>query len=115
MRFPDRHSDSIELSVGLEGMLVPSAILQPLIEDILSQAGNPDGGQVRILLRAREQARRLVVEVCGDGVAKKSGLTAAQMGLDRILDRLRSTFGHNADVNAELISGSGLVVRLSMP
>ena len=114
MRFPDRLSATIEIPVELEGMLVPSAILQPLIEDILSQAGNPDGGQVRILLRAREQARRLVVEVCGDGVVK-SGLTAAQMGLDRILDRLRSTFGHNADVNAELISGSGLVVRLCMP
>ena len=96
-RFADRMAFDIRLPAGLETALVPSLILQPLIENAVKHGVAASRTPVTIVLEARREADRLLLSVENglpeDGSAhrKPAGMG---VGLRNIADRLQARFGN---------------------
>lgn len=97
--------------------IVPSMILQPLVENSIKHGISPkvDGGS--IYLRSRVVNGRLVIEVEDDGV----GLAASGdgggtgIGLANVKERLKVLYGDAAWMELESRERTGTVVRLVLP
>ena len=107
---------------SLEAM-VPSMLLQPLVENCIKHGLSPkiDGGS--ITLRSRLIKSRLIVEVEDNGV----GMGAAQLaqepdelegtgiGMANVAERLKVLYGDTAKMMIENREGGGTLVRLRLP
>lgn len=94
-RFSDRMAFSIDVSEDARRALVPSLILQPLIENAIKHGVSATVGKVEIALRAHRHADRLHVIVENDmpvemeDGAKPEGVG---VGLRNVRDRLQARF-----------------------
>ena len=109
-----RIEESIE--PGLEAVLVPSLLLQPVVENAVRHgiAPRPEGGTVR--LTARREGGNLVVEVADDGPGLDPDAEPAGtgFGLHSVRERMRA--GGQADgLTIDTAPGRGTRVRVSMP
>ena len=114
VRFSDRLTFRQQIDPSLEGVLVPSLILQPLIENAVKYAVSPASGPVSIWLSAWPEKDGLVVEVRDDGEAspKQPGLG---VGLDNISRRLALIYGARARFEHGPAQPRGYLARLSLP
>jgi two-component system, LytTR family, sensor kinase len=111
---------------SLEAM-VPSMLLQPLVENCIKHGLAPkvEGGS--ITLRSRVIKSRLVVEVEDDGVGMESaqefGRERGQtddwvgmgIGMANIAERLKVLYGDTARMIIEKREGGGTLIRLRLP
>ena len=107
---------------SLEAM-VPSMLLQPLVENCIKHGLSPkvEGGS--ITLRSRLIKSRLVVEVEDDGVGMESaqefteadGLEGMGIGMANVAERLKVLYGDAAKMMIESREGGGTVIRLRLP
>jgi two-component system LytT family sensor kinase len=99
--------------------LVPSMILQPLVENAVKHgfASKVDGGS--IYLRSRCADHRIVIEVEDDGVGmSEAGASASSgtgIGMVNVTERLQVVYGDAAEITIESQPGSGTLVRLVLP
>lgn len=114
VRFSDRLTFHRQIDPSLEGVLVPSLILQPLIENAVKYAVSPATGPVSIWLSAWPENGGLVLEVRDDGEAspKQPGLG---VGLDNISRRLALIYGARARFEHGPAQPRGYRARLSLP
>ena len=66
-RFGERLAVSIEVDPAAAGALVPSLILQPLVENAIRHGNAERAGRGAVAVRARREGGRLVLEVEDDG------------------------------------------------
>jgi two-component system, LytTR family, sensor kinase len=107
---------------SLEAM-VPSMLLQPLVENCIKHGLAPkiEGGS--ITLRSRLIKSRLVVEVEDDGVGMGAaqlleppdGLGGIGIGMANVAERLKVLYGDAARMKIEAREGGGTLVRLRLP
>ncbi len=106
---------------SLEAM-VPSMILQPLVENSIKHGLAPkvEGGS--ITLRSRLIKSRLVIEVEDDGVGMGSAPLVAQMttagagiGMANVAERLKVLYGDAAKMMIDGREGGGTLIRLRLP
>jgi hypothetical protein len=96
-RFGDRFCYRHEIEPEAMGCLVPTLVLQPLVENALQHGlePSPDGGTVRVTARRRET--KLVLEVEDDGVGLKEnetkGVLGGGIGLSNLRARLEALYG----------------------
>jgi two-component system, LytTR family, sensor kinase len=99
--------------------LVPSMILQPLVENAVKHGFSPkmDAGSIRI--RSRNAGERFVIEVEDDGVGiPPSGMgrsSGTGIGILNVKERLQVVYGDAAEISIESQPGSGTLVRLVLP
>src|SRR5512146_459762 len=97
--------------------IVPSMILQPLVENSIKHGISPkvDGGS--IYLRSRIVDGRLVIEVEDDGVGLAAGGEGGGtgIGLSNVKERLKVLYGDAAWMELESRERTGTVVRLVLP
>ncbi|MFZ0708323.1 MAG: histidine kinase [Candidatus Korobacteraceae bacterium] len=97
--------------------LVPSMILQPLVENAIKHglAEKVDGGNVSIRSRCTEH--RVIIEVEDDGVgmAASAESSGTGIGMLNVQERLQVVYGDAAEINIESQPGSGTMVRLTLP
>jgi len=99
--------------------VVPSMLLQPLVENSIKHgfADKVDPG--RILLKAARQGDLLVVEVIdnGAGIAEErlTGVLEAGIGLRNVNERLRVLYGAGCELRLHSVAGHGTSVRLELP
>jgi two-component system LytT family sensor kinase len=98
--------------------VVPSMILQPLVENSIKHGLSPkvDGGSIS--LRSRIVEGRLVIEVEDDGVGLASGPgdgSSTGIGLANVKERLKVLYGDAASMELQSSEGSGTTVRLILP
>lgn len=99
--------------------LVPSMILQPLVENALKHglAEKVEGGN--IFLRSRAADSRIVIEVEDDGVGMPvsgtSNSSGTGIGMVNVTERLKVVYGDAALINIESQPGQGTLVRLELP
>lgn len=93
-RFSDRMAFSIDMPEDVRRALVPSLILQPLIENAVKHGVGATAGKVEIALRARREHDRLHVTIENDMPARTDGARPAGMGvgLRNVAERLRARF-----------------------
>jgi two-component system LytT family sensor kinase len=103
--------------------VVPSMLLQPLVENSIKHGLAPkiDGGT--IYLRSRLHEGLLTIEVEDDGVGMgaahflepPSGMGGSGIGMANVAERLKVLYGESAKMVIDTSDSGGTVVRLSLP
>ena len=112
-----------DLDPGSLEAMVPSMLLQPLVENCIKHGLAPkvEGGS--ITLRSRLIKSRLVVEVEDDGVGmgaaqlveQPDGLGGTGIGMANVAERLKVLYGNAAKMIIENRDGGGTLIRLRLP
>ena len=113
------------LSPETLGGLVPSMILQPLVENSIRHGIAPKVGGGRIVLRSRREPGRTIIEVEDNGqgmtderldfVFRGAGENGGGIGLRNVGERLRVIYGDLAGIQLTSEPGQGTVARLEIP
>ena len=115
-RFGDRLRVDCDIPPALADCLVPSLLLQPIVENCIKHAIGPSsaGGVVRI--RAIERAERLKVTVEDDGPGLPNAKpNPASIGLRNTRERLHTIYGADASVGFHARASGGLCVAFDLP
>jgi len=114
VRFGDRLRIVVDAAGDVRDALVPSLVLQPIVENAITHgmADRPDVGHVSV--RARRNGPALWLEVSDDG----PGLTAPAgngngIGLANTRERVARLYGTSGSV--DFLTDRGLTVRISIP
>jgi two-component system, LytTR family, sensor kinase len=121
-RFGERLAVTIEAAPGTESALVPSMLLQPLVENAVRHGGAERTGKGAVVVRAREEADRLVLEVEDDGpgtiagdAPTRAGAAGTGLGLAGTAERLALLYGDGQTFRAGPGANGGFRVRASLP
>jgi two-component sensor histidine kinase len=115
MRFGERLRVEEAIEPGLDAALVPSLLLQPLIENAVRHGVGPqaEGGTVR--LEARRDNGQLVLEVADDGAGMNGDAPRGTgFGLHSVRERMRAAGPPHA-IAIDSAPGAGTRVRLTLP
>lgn len=115
VRFPDL-SVKIVMPDELRGALVPSLILQPLIENAVKHgvANNPNPAEIR--LKASSDRDWLILEVIDDGLgASAAPIDGTGIGLANVHERLVRRFGECCTFEAGPAQSHGYRVHMKLP
>jgi two-component system LytT family sensor kinase len=104
-------------------VMVPSMLLQPLVENSIKHGLSTklEGGS--IFLRSRVSDASLTIEVEDDGVGmgsaqmleRPAGLGEGGIGMANIAERLKVLYGESARMTVDSRDGKGTLVRLRLP
>jgi two-component system, LytTR family, sensor kinase len=108
-RFSDRMTFDIDIPEDVSGALVPSLILQPLIENAVKHGVGQLTGKARISLFARREADRLKLSVENDMPVQTMthSLKGIGIGLKNVAERLSARFADDGHFTAGP-AGAGL-------
>ena len=111
----------VEKEIGPDTLdtIVPSMILQPLVENSIKHGFSRKVGGGRIMLRTFRQNGHAIIEVEDDGL----GMTREQLntaltdgiGLSNVNERLAVIYGAAYQVQLSSVPGVGTVIRLEIP
>jgi two-component system LytT family sensor kinase len=114
VRFPDRLTVELDISSDVLDALVPSFVLQPLIENAVLHgvAQHPEGG--RITLRARRHGADLELQVCDTGSGFDARGRRDGIGLSNTRARLEQLYGASQRLTCEN-TDAGARVSIVLP
>jgi two-component system LytT family sensor kinase len=110
-----------EIDPDTLGVLVPSILLQPLIENSIKHGLEPRVSGGTITVRSRITDSRLVVEVEDDGVGISSRTESsivpkgAGIGMRNVRERLEVLYGDDAQITVTSRPGRGTLVVIELP
>jgi anti-sigma regulatory factor (Ser/Thr protein kinase) len=118
VRFGDRLIIEKSIEAAAQDALVPSLILQPLIENAMKYAITPseDGGTLRI--SARVQHNTLIVQISdsGPGLGNgNNGQKSCGVGLKNTRERLQQLYGDGQAFTLAPNEPSGLRITINIP
>jgi len=118
VRFGERLGVQIRCEAEALDAIVPSLVLQPLVENAILHGIQPSiaGGTVRII--ARRDGRWLHLEVDDDGVGLPTGVAngrVERVGLSNSRERLEKEFGDDQAFEIAPANGSGTRVQIRIP
>jgi len=112
-----------ELDVASLDAMVPSMLLQPLVENSIKHGltSKIEGGS--IYMRSRITESHLIIEVEDDGVGmgaanlleRPTGLGGTGIGMANVAERLKVLYGDTARMTIDSHDGKGTLVRLRLP
>lgn len=116
-RFSDRMVFDIDMPENLRGALVPSLILQPLIENAIKHGVGATVGKVEIVLRVRGESDRLHITVENDMSVGVQHPNSAGMGIGlcNVAERLRARFQENALISSGVICPGRYRTSINLP
>jgi two-component system LytT family sensor kinase len=99
--------------------VVPSMLLQPLVENSIKHGLSKKLGEGKITIRSRRKDGHVAIEVVDNGV----GMPARQLdprngtgiGLRNVDERLRVIYGANYQLKLESVPGQGTCARVEIP
>ncbi|GGF84968.1 sensor histidine kinase YesM [Paenibacillus albidus] len=125
-RFEERLDFHLEVPGGLEGTLIPKLTLQPLIENAIRYALEPniEPCRISVSVRQREQMLELTVSDTGPGMTVEFIRDLQQgriqtrgqgIGLANITERVQLLFGQEWGTVIESKPGSGTTIHVRIP
>ena len=112
-----------DLDAASLDIMIPSMLLQPLVENCIKHglSSKIEGGS--IYLRSRVADTKLVIEVEDDGIGmgaahlleRPSGLGGTGIGMANVAERLKVLYGDTARMTIESNNGTGTLIRLRLP
>jgi two-component system, LytTR family, sensor kinase len=119
VRFGPQLSVDKQISADTLDLIVPSMILQPIVENSIKHGVGPKVGGGRITIRSRREDGHAVIEVVDDGVGMSEEELSEAMhggiGLSNVDERLRVIYGANYRLKLESVPGGGSSVRIEIP
>ena len=116
-RFSDRMAFSIDMPEDVSRALVPSLILQPLIENAIKHGVGATVGRVEIALSARRDADRLRVTIENDMPSETAHQRPVGMGvgLKNVAERLRARFQNDGQFSSGPIAPGRYRASIDLP
>lgn len=116
VRFEERLRVEVELEPGTERALLPSMLLQPLVENSIKHAiaRCEDGGTIWIGAR-RCSEDELCITVADDGAGSVNHPTSIGVGLKNIRDRLQEMYGDKHSLAFSTREPRGFQVTVVIP
>lgn len=127
VRFEDRLDFRVELDDDAREALVPSLLLQPLVENAIKYAIAPseDGGTIHIRGAVSGDTLTLQVMDSGTGIpdapagseidSRRVSSTGSGVGLANTRERLAALYGNAQHLTLRNLEAGGLAVELSLP
>jgi two-component system, LytTR family, sensor kinase len=117
LRFGERLRVVIDVSPEARRALVPSLILQPLIENCIKYAISRriEGGTIAVRAEVADEDLRLRVVDDGPGLPEACASNGNGVGLANTRERLRVLYGARQSVDVVSRPGGGVEVALSLP
>jgi two-component system LytT family sensor kinase len=118
VRFGDRLVIEKSIEAKAQDALVPSLILQPLIENAIKYAITPseDGGTLRISARIQHKTLVLQISDSGPGLGNgNNGQKSSGVGLKNTRDRLLQLYGDGQAFTLAPNEPSGLRITINIP
>ncbi|RST53380.1 sensor histidine kinase [Variovorax sp. DXTD-1] len=122
VRMGERLCYTLDLPEDLRDAPVPPLLLQPLVENSIRHGLEPkvEGGE--IVVRARQDAGRLVMEVSDTGVgidaaqsSQSDGSEGSGFGLEQVRERLAAVYGDQGRMSLAAEPAGGTRTTLSFP
>jgi two-component system LytT family sensor kinase len=103
-------------------VVLPSMLLQPLIENSIKHGLSPKIGEGRVLIRSSRKDGHTIIDVIDNGVgvtkshAEHANLTKGSgIGLQNVNERLRVIYGSNYQLQLDSVPGEGTCARVVIP
>jgi two-component system LytT family sensor kinase len=111
---------TIEKSIAPESLdvVVPSMLLQPLVENSIKHGLSPKIGEGRIVIRSVRQDGHAIIDVIDNGVGVNKthpSRGGGGIGLQNVNERLRVIYGANYQLQLDSVPGEGTCVRIVIP
>jgi two-component system sensor histidine kinase AlgZ len=116
LRLGERLRYALSVEPGLDGLLIPPLVLQPVVENAVLHGVAPrvEGGRVEVAARIADGF--LVLRVADDGPGPGgSGHVGSGTALETLRGRLDLAFGPAAMVEARRLEPRGFEVRIALP
>jgi two-component system, LytTR family, sensor kinase len=113
-RFEDRLQVHIDVAADLRCALVPSLVLQPLVENSIRHGVGRQSGLGWISVSAEKYGGTLVLRVTDNGAGVQP-LAGQGMGLSITRGRLDSLYGLNQSLSLRNLPAGGAEARITMP
>jgi sensor histidine kinase YesM len=116
-RFGERLTIEMDVASAARRALLPSMMLQPLVENALQHGISAHPGPGRVVVRAHQEngSLRLRVENTGPGFGKTNGKGDAGVGLSNTRARLEELYGDRQRLLWGNLEGGGAYVEVSVP
>jgi LytS/YehU family sensor histidine kinase len=116
-RFGDRLEAEVTFEPRVLDNLVPSLILQPLLENAMRHGVSDADGRCRVWLSARAHDNRLAIEVrdAGPGIRPQPATPLPGVGLTNTAERLRYLYGKDHSFTLRTLEEGGLLVSIDLP
>jgi len=119
VRFGSRLRVVKEIDPASLGVLVPSLILQPLVENSLKHGLAPKIGDGLLTIRSRRENGHAIIEVIDNGLGmppeRLEPGAEAGIGLRNVNERLHVIYGANYRLHLHSVPGEGTRARLEIP
>jgi two-component system LytT family sensor kinase len=100
-------------------VVMPSMLLQPLIENSIKHGLSPKIGEGRITIRSVRQNGHAVIDIIDNGVGVSTGnsdrMGGSGIGLRNVNERLRVIYGANYQLQLDSVPGEGTCARIVIP
>ncbi|MFY9826613.1 MAG: histidine kinase [Thermoanaerobaculia bacterium] len=117
-RFGSRLEVDLQLDPAAAGALVPSLLLQPLVENAVRHGNAERAGRGAVAVRARREADTLILEVEDDGPGETERHPERRepgLGLAATAERLKLLYGEAQTFSAGNGERGGFLVRACLP
>jgi len=115
-RFRNRLDARVDVPESVRDALVPSLVLQPLVENAVRHAVEPSGDPVRVWISAERVGDTLTLVVRNDGASASKGTASSNgIGLSNLEARLRQLYGTAQSFRASSAGAGEFVVTLTLP
>lgn len=117
-RFADRITIHVEVDEQAADVLVPSFLLQPLVENAIRHGVGPRLSGGRVHVSAVRNGTALTLQVRDDGLGLHPDWdfdTHAGIGLTNLKSRLEHLYGHDGLLSIAPIASGGVEVRVTIP
>jgi two-component system, LytTR family, sensor kinase len=123
IRFGERLEVVFQVDGGLYEAVIPSLILQPLVENAIKHAVTPKVGRSHLKIEGRRRGEQLAISVEDDGAGSKSSLVrpttgnerSTGVGLKNIRERLAVMYGPSAQLSFVEVPGGGSRFTIEIP
>ncbi len=119
VRFGPNLTVKKDIALDTRDLVVPSMILQPLVENSLKHGLSNKVGAGQLIIRSSRQRDRVVLEVIDNGMGMNDDRLALAtehgIGLRNVNERLRVIYGAGCQLKLHSVAGEGTSVRLEIP
>lgn len=118
IRFRDRLVVEYEIPAELHDLIVPTMVLQPLVENAIKHGHDGTSEGVGILVKASKKGDQLCLEVMDNGKGcpdVSKAMESDGIGLRNIRERIRLLYGEHGSFTVRSDHGKGFHVTIMLP
>lgn len=119
IRFYDHLDVKLKIQNNLENVLIPSMLIQPILENSFKHGYSYNHTYLKIKLHVFKENKNLIIEIINNGKKISSPLNELQklgVGIKNTIDRLEALYKNNYQFTMKNINlNKGVITKISIP